>query len=96
MNYFGDILVWGVTTPLFAIGILRTKAVARWIGWVGLVAAVFGGWLGVLSPVSSLVEGVSTIGFVAFFLFMASLGVALLLRRGDAPEQSPAAIAGGS
>lgn len=81
MNYFGDILVWGVTTPLFAIAVLRTSAAPRWIGWVGIVSAVFAGWLGLLSPVSSIVEGLSTIGFLAFFIFMASLGVALLRRR---------------
>jgi hypothetical protein len=81
MNYFGDILVWGVTTPLFAIAILKTRVVARWIGWVGLVAAFFAGWLGLLAPVSDLVEGLSTIGFFAFFIFLASFGIALLLRR---------------
>jgi hypothetical protein len=91
MNYFGDILVWGVTTPLFAIAALKTSAVPRWIGWVGLVSAVFAGWLGLLSPVSSIAENVSTIGFFAFFIFMASMGVALLRRgrvvaEGDAPR----------
>jgi uncharacterized protein DUF4386 len=86
MNYFGDALIWGVTTPLFALAVLRTGAAPRWIGWVGLVAAFFAGWLGLLSPVSSLVEGISTIGFLAFFLFVASLGVALLRR--PAPAES--------
>jgi hypothetical protein len=90
LNYFGDILIWGVTTPLFAIAVLRTAAAPRWIGWVGLVAAFFAGWLGLLSPVSSLVEGISTIGFIAFFLFTASLGVALL-RRSTAETSAPAA-----
>ena len=80
LNYFGDILIWSVTTPLFALAVLRTGAAPRWIGWVGLVAAFFAGWLGLLSPVSDLVEGISTIGFLAFFLFTASLGVALLRR----------------
>ena len=84
MNYFGDILIWGVTTPLFALAVLNTGVVPRWIGWVGLVSAFFAGWLGLLSPVSSIVEGISTIGFFAFFLFLASLGVALLRRRGPA------------
>ena len=92
MNYFGDILIWGVTTPLFALAILKTGAAPRWIGWVGLVAAFFAGWLGLLSPVSSLIEGVSTIGFIAFFLFVASLGASLLRRR-DAPE-APAVTVG--
>jgi hypothetical protein len=81
MNYFGDILIWGVTTPLFAIAVLRTSAAPRWIGWVGIVSAVFAGWLGLLSPLSSIVDGLSSIGFLAFFIFMASLGVALLRRR---------------
>jgi len=90
MNYFGDILIWGVTTPLFALAILKTGAAPRWIGWVGLVAAFFAGWLGLLSPVSSVVEGISTIGFLAFFLFTASLGVALL-RRDEATADAPAA-----
>jgi len=86
MNYFGDILVWGVTTPLFAIAVLKTSAAPRWIGWVGIVCAVFAGWLGLFSPLSSIVEGISFIGFLAFFIFMASLGVALLRRRGASVE----------
>jgi hypothetical protein len=94
MNYFGDILVWGVTTPLFAIAVLRTSAVPRWIGWVGIVSAVFAGWLGLLSPVSSVVDGISTIGFFAFFIFMASLGVALLRRRTESQTaEAPPVIA---
>jgi Domain of unknown function (DUF4386) len=90
MNYFGDILVWGVTTPLFAIAVLKTKAVPRWIGWVGIVSAVFAGWLGLLSPVSSVIEGVSTIGFFAFFIFVASLGVALLRQPAGPAAAAPA------
>lgn len=89
MNYFGDILVWGVTTPLFAIAVLKTRAVPRWIGWVGMISAVFAGWLGLLAPVSSLFEELSTIGFFAFFLFTASLGVALLRRRSPESISAP-------
>lgn len=92
MNYFGDILAWGVTTPLFAIAILKTRVVPRWIGWVGLVSAFFAGWLGVFAPVWGVAEGLSTIGFFAFFIFLASFGVALLLRRAPAAE-TPAAVA---
>ena len=92
MNYFGDILIWGVTTPLFAIAVLKTSAVPRWIGWVGIVTAVFAGWLYLLSPVSSIVDGLSAIGFLAFFIFMASLGVALLRRRATSVE-APAVTA---
>ena len=88
MNYFGDALAWAVTTPLFAFAILRTAVVPRWIGWVGLVSAVFAGWLGLLSPLSSVVDGLTTIGFFAFFLFLASLGVALLRRRAAPIEEA--------
>lgn len=90
LNYFGDVLVWGVTTPLFAIAALRTSAAPRWICWVGIVAAVFAGWLGLLSPISGLIDGLSTIGFFAFFVFFAGLGV-VLLRRRESSETAPAA-----
>ena len=92
-NYFGDVLIWGVTTPLFALAILNTGAAPRWIGWVGLVSAMFAGWLGLLSPVSSVVEGISTIGFFAFFVFTAALGVALLRRPvAEAVEAPPLTV----
>ena len=32
MNYFGDVLVWGVTTPLYAVAILKTKVAPTWVG----------------------------------------------------------------
>ena len=85
MNYFGDILIWGVTTPIFAVAILKTRAAPRWIGWVGLVSAVFAGWLGLLAPISNVIEGITTIGFFAFFVFFATLGIALLRRPADEP-----------
>jgi hypothetical protein len=93
MNYFGDVLVWGVTTPLFAFAVLKTSVVPRWIGWIGLVSAVFAGWLGLLSPVSTVVENVSTIGFFAFFVFVAALGVAILRRRPSPASEASAIVA---
>jgi hypothetical protein len=60
---------------------------------VGLVAALFAGWLGLFAPLSGVIEGLTTIGFLAFFLFLASLGVSMLRRRGErAPETAPAAV----
>jgi hypothetical protein len=77
--------------PLYAIAILKTSVVPRWIGWVGMVSAVFGGWLGLLAPASSVIEGLSSIGFLAFFVFLASMGVALLRRKElPAPGLAPA------
>jgi hypothetical protein len=93
LNYFGNVFNWAVATPLYAIAILKTGAVARWIGYVGLVAALFAGWLGLFAPLSGVIEGLTTIGFLAFFLFLASLGVSMLRRRGErAPETAPAAV----
>lgn len=80
-NYTGELLIWGVVVPLYAWAVLKTSAVPRWIGWLGIVVAVFGGWLGLLSPASSVIEGISTIGFLGFFVFMASMGIAILRRR---------------
>lgn len=94
LNYFGNVLNWGVVTPLYAVAILKTRELPRWIGYVGLVAAVFAGWLGLLAPASSLLEELTTIGFFAFFVFVAAVGVAILRRRGKpAPEAAPAAVA---
>jgi hypothetical protein len=94
VNYVGNILNWGVVTPLYAVAILKTRALPRWIGYVGLVAAVFGGWLGVFAPAWSLLEELSTIGFFAFFVFLAAMGVAILRRRDEpSPEAATAILA---
>jgi hypothetical protein len=82
-NDAGNFLGWGVAIPMFAYAILKTAVVPRWIGWLGMVVAVFAGWLGLLGPDSGLIEGISSIGFIAFFLFMLSMGIALLRRRGQ-------------
>jgi hypothetical protein len=47
------------------------------------VSAFFVGWL---APASSAIEGITTIGFIAFFAFLLALGIALL-RRGRAPAE---------
>jgi hypothetical protein len=68
-------------------------ALPRWIGSVGLVSAFFGGWLGLFAPASSLLEGLTTIGFYAFFIFLAATGIAILRRRGEpSPEAAPAPV----
>jgi hypothetical protein len=90
VNYTGNILNWGVVVPLYAFAVLRTGIVARWIGWLGVVTGALGGWLGALSPISGVIEGVSSIGFLTFFVWVASMGVALL-RRGRAPRVASAA-----
>jgi hypothetical protein len=83
-NYAGNALGWGVVVPLYGYAILKTRVVPRWIGWLAFVVAVFAGWLGLLGPAVSLFEGLSVIGFLGFFLFLASMGIALLRRSGSA------------
>lgn len=83
LNLTGDELLWGVVVPLYAFAILRTRLVPRWIGWLGFVTALFGGWLGLLGVLVPALD-VSGIGFLAFFVWMASLGVSLLRGR-EAP-----------
>lgn len=78
LNTAGNMLGWGVVVPLYGFAILRTRVVPRWIGWLGIFVGVFAGWLGLLSLAWSPIEAVTFLGFIGFFLFMASLGVALL------------------
>ena len=90
-NYAGNALGWGVAVPLYAVAMLKTAVVPRWIGWLGLVVAFFAGWLGLLGPAWGVIEGLSTIGFVGFFVYLASAGIALLLRsRRAAGPEAPA------
>lgn len=85
-NYAGNALGWGVAVPLYAYAILKTGAVPRWIGWLGWFVAVFAGWLSLLGPASSVIEGVTVLGFLGFFVFMASMGVALLRKPAANPS----------
>jgi len=80
-NSAGNFLGWGVAVPMFGAAILTTRALPRWIGWLGILVGVLAGWLGLLSPASGVIEGISSIGFIGFFVFMLSMGVAILRRQ---------------
>jgi hypothetical protein len=93
LNYVGDALVWAVVVPLYTWAIFRTRVAPRWVAWVGVVVAVFAGVGNLLSPASGIIDGLTFIGFVGFFVFMASLGITLLRRsrRGEAVAPAPLA-----
>jgi hypothetical protein len=88
-NYIGDALVWAVVVPMYAWASLALRAVPRWIGWLGLFTGLFAGVLGLLSPASSVIDGVTFVGFVGFFVWMAAMGIALLRRRPPTEELTP-------
>ena len=49
-NAAGNFLGFGVVVPLYAVAILTTRALPRWIGWLGLLVGVLAGWWGLRSP----------------------------------------------
>jgi hypothetical protein len=63
-NAAGNFLGWGIVVPLYAVDILTTRALPRWIGWLGLLVGLLAGWLGLLSPASSVIASISNIGFI--------------------------------
>jgi hypothetical protein len=81
LNYTGNALGWAVALPLYGVAILQTRAAPRWLGWLALGAAAFAGWLGLLSPASSVIEGITVIGFIGFFVFMIGMGIAVLVEQ---------------
>lgn len=91
-NYAGNALGWGVAVPLFAYAIGKTGVVPRWLGWLAWIVAVFAGWLSLLAPASSVIEGLTVIGFLGFFVFMAGMGIALLRGRPTAEAMAPASV----
>jgi hypothetical protein len=89
-NYVGDLMVWAVAVPLYGLAVVTTRALPRWIGWLGIFVGVVGGWIGAFGIVSTTVENITAIGFLAFFVWMIAMGVALLRR----PRVRPTAAEG--
>jgi hypothetical protein len=70
-----------IDAPLYAVAILTTRALPRWIGSLGrLLVGALAEWLGLISRASSVIADISSIGFIGFFVFMLSMGIALLRR----------------
>ena len=89
LNYTGDVVLWGVVVPMHALAILKTNLIRRWIGWLAVGVWVFAGIGDALSPLSGTIEGLTFIGFVGFFVWMAAMGVSVLR---DRPPEAPPAL----
>jgi hypothetical protein len=88
-NAAGNFLGWGVVVPLYAAAILVARTLPRWIGWLGLLVGFLAGWLGLLNPASEVISTVSSLGFIGFFVFLLSMGIALLRRHGRTAPSGP-------
>jgi hypothetical protein len=77
LNYTGDVILSGAVVLMYAIAIRRTGFIQRWVAWLAIVVAIFAGLGEALSPASNVIEGLTFIGFVAFFVWMAAMGVTL-------------------
>ena len=77
-NLISGALSWGLGVLLFSLVILRTSVVTKWIGWLGILVAILGGWLALLGPTSDVFETIGFIGFIGFWVWMIAMGVALL------------------
>ena len=91
LNYTGDVVLWGVVVPMYALAVLKTGLVRRWIGWLALGVWVFAGIGDALSPLSGAIEGLTFIGFVGFFVWMSAMGVSLLRANEPMPHTAAAA-----
>jgi hypothetical protein len=78
LNAIGNGLTWGAAVPLYALGMLAARTVPRWISWLGLAVAAFGGWLGLLGPLAPVFDAVSTVGLLGFLVWMPAVGVVLI------------------
>lgn len=82
----GDVIFTGIGGLLFSLAILQTGFAPKWVGWLGLIAAV-GHWFFLMSEVSVAFELIYLVGEIAFFLWLVAIGVVLL----RAPRESAAA-----
>ena len=80
-----NVLIVGIGVLLFSLAVLRTSVAPKWVGYLGLVAAVLGGWLPLLGPALSVFEAIGFIGLVVTFVWLVSMGVTLL-RQQEVPE----------
>ena len=77
----GTVLLQGVGVSLLGLAILRTAKLPRWLGWLGIIGGLVGGWLGALEPLSPIFDVILGVGFAAFLGWILAGGILLLKRR---------------
>lgn len=80
-----DHLIAPIGTALFAVAILRTSVMPRWLGWLGLAVALLR-WQGWLDPISDVFRGFSYVGFIALGVSVVAMGVIMLRLREPAAD----------
>ncbi len=80
----GDVIFSGIGSLIFSLAMLQTGFASKWLGWLGLVGAV-GHWFVPLSQVAEVFELLFLIGELAFFIWVAIVGV-ILLRKSISPD----------
>ena len=83
LRLVGDAIFTGIGGLLFTIAILQTGFAPKWVGWIGLIAAV-GHWFILLTQVSEVFELIGLVGEIAFFMWLIAVGV-VLLRKSEPP-----------
>ncbi len=67
-------LTFGIGVLLFSLAILRTSVAPKWVGWLGLLVALLGGWLSLIGPASEVFEIIGFVGFIGFWVWMIVIG----------------------
>lgn len=76
-DLIGAALVAGIGVLLFSLALSRSAIAPRWVGRLGIFAAISGGWGTLLGPASEVFELISLVGALAFWIWMAAMGVAI-------------------
>ena len=75
----GDALLIGIGAGVFALAIARTGALPVWSGWLGMVAAVLGGFVhrpaALLGRRGEVLRKMGAAGFVLFVLWLVAVGM---------------------
>lgn len=83
----GGVLVGGIGVLIVSALMHRQGIGPRWLAWLGILAALVGGWLTLLTPLSPALASISAVGDLAVFVWF--LGVGIVAWRRPAPRAEP-------